>query len=181
MASAVNGTGRVIALAVVIAGLLLMALMHVPCPARMLGWPGITLAVGGGVSLLAGFALNSIVPGRIGNAVLDRALYFDDAPVSAIDLAADLAESLAGQATTGFIPMTVAVIGIGGALIVVSPFSGALTGPVRRILPGWRGEDGNGEQTLATASLSEPDLAGSGDSQDDCLSGESLDLDSDKD
>ena len=181
VAGAVNGTGRVIGLAVVIAGLLLMALMHLPRPARMLGWPGITLAVGGGVSLLAGFALNSTLPGRVGNAVLDRALYFDDAPVSAINLAADLAKSLVGQATTGFMPMTVAVIGIGGALIVVSPFSGALTGAVRRILPSWRGKEGNGEQTPATAPLSEPDLTGSGDSQDVRLSGESLDLDSDKD
>ena len=181
VASAVNGTGRVIALVVVIAGLLLMALIHLPRPARMLGWTGITLAVGGGVSLLAGFALNSMLPGRIGNAVLDRALYFDDAPVSAINLAADLATSLAGQATTGFMPMTVAVIAVGGALIVVSPFSGALTGPVRRILPGWRGKEGNDDQGPATAPLSEPELTGSGDSQDACLSGESSDLDSDKD
>ena len=179
--SAVNGTGRVIALAVVIAGLLLMALIHLPRPARMLGWTGITLAVGGGVSLLAGFALNSIAPGRISNAVLDRALYFDDVPVSAINLAADLAKSLAGQATTGFVPMTVAVIVIGGALIVVSPFSGALTGPVRRILPGLRGKEGNGDQGPATAPLSEPELTGSGDSQDVGVSGESLDLDSEKD
>ena len=181
MANAVNGTGRVIALAVVIAGLLLMALMHLPRPARMLGWPGITLAVGGGVSLLAGFALNSTLPGRAGNAVLDRALYFDDAPVSAMNLAADLAESLAGQATTGFMAMTVAVIVIGGALILLSPFSGALTGAVRRILPGWRGKEGNGEQTPVTAPLSEPEVSGLGDSQDACLSEESLDLDSDKD
>ena len=180
-ASAVNGTGRVVALAVVIAGLLLMALIHLPRPARMLGWPGITLAVGGGVSLLAGFALNSMLPGRIGDAVLDRALYLDDAPVSGINLAADLAESLAGQATTGFMPMTVAVIVIGGALIVVSPFSRALTGAVRRILPGGRGKEGNGEQTPATAPLSEPEVSGSGDSQDARLSGESLDLDSAKD
>ena len=78
-------------------------------------------------------------------------------------------------------PMTVAVIVIGGALIVVSPFSGALTGPVRRILPGWRGKEGNGDQGPATAPLSEPELTGSGDSQDARLSGESLDLDSDKD
>ena len=181
VAGAVNGTGRVIALAVVIAGLLLMALMHLPRPARMLGWPGMTLIVGGGVSLLAGFALNSMLPGRIGNAVLDRALYFDDAPVSAMNLAADLAESLAGQATTGFMPMTVAVIAVGGALIVVSSFSGALTGPVRRILPGWRDKGGNGEQTPATAPLSEPEVSGSGYSQDACLSEESLDLDSYKD
>ena len=62
-AGAVNGAGRVISLAVVIAGLLLMALIHLPRPARMLGWPGITLAVGGGVSLLAGFALNSMASG----------------------------------------------------------------------------------------------------------------------
>ena len=181
MAGAVNGTGRVVALAVVITGLLLMALMHLPRPARMLGWTGITLAVGGGVSLLAGFVLNSMVPGRIGNAVLDRALYFDDAPVSAVNLAVDLANSLAGQATTGFMPMTVAVIGIGCALIVVSPFSGALTGLVRRILPGWRGKGRNGEQTPATAPLSELESSGSGDSQDVRLSGESLDLDSDND
>lgn len=181
VAGTVNGTGRVVALAVVIAGLLLMALMHLPRPARMLGWPGITLAVGGGVSLLAGFALHSMVPGRIGDAVLDRALYFDDAPVSAMNLAADLAESLAAQATMGFMPVTVAVIVIGGALIVVFPFSGALTGPVRRILPGWRDKDGNGEQTPATAPLSEPDLTGSGDSQDVRLSEESLNPDSDKD
>ena len=113
--------------------------------------------------------------------MLDRALYFDDAPVSAMNLAADLATSLAGQATTGFLPITVAVIVIGGALVVVSPFSGALTGPVRRILPGWRGKEGNGEQTFATATLSEPELTGSGDSEDVRLSGESSDLDSDKD
>ena len=181
VAGAVNGTGRVIALAVVIAGLLLMVLMHLPRPARMLGWTGITLVVGGGVSLLAGFALNSMLPGRLDNAVLDWALYFDDAPVSAMNLAADLATSLAGQATTGFMPMTVAVIVIGGALIVVSPFSGALTGPVRRILPGWRGKEGNGEQTPATAPLSGPDLTGSGDSLDACLSGESSHLNSAKD
>ena len=181
VAGAVNGTGRVVALAVVLAGLLLMALMHLPRPARMLGWPGITLVVGGGVSLLAGFALNSMLPGRIGNAVLDRALYLDDAPVSAINLAADLAESLARQATTGFMPMTVAVIVIGGALILLSLFSGALTGLVRRILPGWRGKGRNGEQTPATAPLSELESSGSGDSQDVRLSGESLDLDSDND
>ena len=180
VASVVNGTGRVIALVVVIAGLLLMALMHLPRPARMLGWPGITLVMGAGVSLLAGFALNSMIPGRISNAVLDRALYFDDAPVSAINLAADLAKSLAEQATTGFVPMTVAVIVIGGALIVASQFSGALTGPVRRILPGSRGKGGNGEQGPATAPLSEPELAGSGDSEDVCLSDGSSNLDSGK-
>ena len=137
--SAVNGTGRVIALAVVIAGLLLMALMHLPRPARMLAWPGITLVMGGGVSLLAGFALNSIVPEQARNAVLETASRYDGVPVSAINLLADLAESLGQQASTGFMTATVAVIMTGVALIVASPFSGALAGPVRRIWPGARG------------------------------------------
>ena len=178
--SAVNGAGRVIALAVVIAGLLLMALMHLPRPARMLGLPGITLAMGGGVSLLAGLALNSVVPGRIRNAVLEAASYSEDVPVSVINLAADLAKSFGQQATTGFMPVTVAVIVIGGALVVASLFSGALTGPVRRILPGSRGREGNGEQGSAAERLPEPGLAEPGDSQDVCPSSESLPPDPDK-
>ena len=149
--SAVNGAGRVIALAVVIAGLLLMALMHLPLPQRMLAWPGLTLAIGGGVSLVAGFALNSMVPGQIRNAVLEAASYSEDMPVSAINLAADLASSPRAASTTGFMPMTVAVIVIGGALLAVSPVSGALAGPARRILPGSRGKGGNGEQPPAAA------------------------------
>ena len=181
LVSAVNGAGRVIALAVVIAGLLLMALMHMPLPQRMLAWPGLTLAIGGGVSLVAGFALNSMVPGQIRNAVLEAASYSEDMPVSAINLAADLASSLGQQATTGFMPMTVAVIVIGGALLAVSPVSGALAGPARRILPGSRGKGGNGEQPPAAAPPPEPESAGLGDSQDILPSGESSNPDSDKD
>ena len=179
--SAVNGAGRVIALSVVIAGFLLMALMHPPRPQRMLAWPGITLVMGGGVSLVAGFALNSMVPGQIRNAVLEAASYSEDMPVSAINLAADLASSLGQQATTGFMPMTVAVIVIGGALLAVSPFSGALAGPARRILPGSRGKGRNGEQPPAAAPPPEPESAGLGDSQDILPSGESSNPDSDKD
>ena len=133
VASVVNGAGRVIALAAVIAGLLLMALMLLPHPKRMLGLPGITLVMGGSFSLLAGLALNSMVPGQIGNAVLDAAFYFDDAPASVINLAADLARSFGQQATTGFMPATLAVIVTGGALVVAAPFSGVLAGPLRRI------------------------------------------------
>ena len=180
LVSAVNGAGRVIALAVVIAGLLLMALMHLPRSQRMLAWPGLMLTIGGGVSLLAGFALNSMLPGRIRNAVLEAASYSDEVPVSAINLAADLAKSLAEQATAGFMPVTVAVIATGGALILASLFSGALTGRVRRILRGSRGKGGNGELDSVAAQLPEPELAGSGDSQDVCPSDESSNSDSNK-
>ena len=175
-----NGPGRVIALTVVIVGVLLMALMHLPRPARMLGWPGLTLVMGG-VSLLAGFALNSIVPEQARNAVLQEASYYDGVPVAAINLLADMAKSLAQQATTGFMPMAVAVIVIGGLLIVASPFSGALARPLGRIWPGSGVKGGNGEQHLVAAPLSQPESVGSGDSQDVCPSDESFDPDSDKD
>ena len=143
----VNGFGKVAGLAVVIVGLLLMALIHLPRPAPMLGLPGITLVMGGSVSLLVGFALNSMIPGQLWNSVLDVASYYDNAPVSAINLATDLAKSLGQQTTTGFIPMTVAVIVIGGVLIVAAPLSGPLRGSLRRILPGSRNKTGNGEQS----------------------------------
>ena len=177
----VNGAGRVTALAVVIAGLLLMALMLLPHPKRMIGLPGITLVLGGGISLMAGFALNSIVPEQVRDAVLEEASYYDGVPVSAINLLADLAQSLSQQATTGFMPMAVAVIVIGVALIVASPFSGALAGPVRRFWPGAGGREGNGRQGSVAAQLPEAEFDGPEDSQGVCPSGESFNPDSDKD
>ena len=41
-----NGPGRFIALALVVLGALLMAVVHLPRPADMLRWPGITLVMG---------------------------------------------------------------------------------------------------------------------------------------
>ena len=133
--SAANGPGRIIALVMVIVGVLLMAAVHLPRPAEMLRWPGITLAMSGGVCLIAGFALNSALPGRIRNAITNAVYHSPGVPVTAMDLAGDLAESLARQATAGFILPAVLVMVIGAPLIVASLLSGPLPGAARRILP----------------------------------------------
>ena len=142
--SAANGPGRIIALVMVIVGVLLMAAVHLPRPAAMLRWPGITLAMSGGVCLIAGFALNSALPGRIRDAVTDAVYRSPDVPVTALDLAGDLAESFARQATTGFILPAVIVTVIGSVLIAASLLSGPLSGAAWRILPGSDGNRRNG-------------------------------------
>lgn len=131
-----NGPGKFIALGLVILGVLLMALVHLPRPSEMLRWPGITLVMGGGVCLLVGFVLNSAIPGQFRDAIARTASYSGDVPVSAINLAGDLVESFARQATEGFIPASVTVMAIGVLLIVASLLAGTLIGILRRLLPG---------------------------------------------
>ena len=135
--SAANGSGRIIALVMVIVSVLLIAAVHLPKPAAMLRWPGITLAMSGGVCLIAGFVLNSAIPGRIRDAVTNTVYHSPDVPVTAMDLAGDLAESFARQATAGFILPAVIVMVIGAVLIVASLLSGPLSGAAGlRLLPG---------------------------------------------
>lgn len=138
-----NGLGRFIALAMVILGCLLMAVVHLPSPANMLRWPGITLTIGGGICLIVGFVLNSAIPSQFNDAIARTASYSPQAPVSAINLAGDLAESFARQATAGFIPASVAVMVIGGLLVAMSLTLGILSGAVRRILPSSNGNRRN--------------------------------------
>ena len=140
--SAANGPGRIIALAMIILGVLCMALVHLPRPAEMLRWPGITLLMGGGVCLAVGFVANSAIPGQIREAITNAVSYSDEVPVSAINLAGDLMESFARQATAGFIPAAVTVMVLGGVLIVASLFAGALTAVVQRLIPGSGGGRG---------------------------------------
>ena len=134
--SAANGPGRLIALAMVVLGCLLMAVVHLPRPAEMLRWPGITLVVGGGVCLIVGFVLNSAIPGQFKDVIVRGVSYSPDVPVSAINLAGDIVESFARQATAGFIPASVTVMVIGGLLVVASLLSGVLSGVAGRVLPG---------------------------------------------
>ena len=133
--SAANGTGRTVALLLIILGSLLMMAVHVPKLAEMLRWPGVTLLLGGAVCLAVGSVVNSSVPGRINDAISDAASYSPDVPVSAINLAGDLFESFARQATAGFIPAAVIVMVLGGLLLGASFFSEALWALIRRVLP----------------------------------------------
>ena len=142
--SAANGPGRIVALVMVIVGVLLMAALYLPRPAEMLRWPGITLMMGGGVCLIAGFVLNSAIPGRIRYAVTNAVYHSPDVPVTALDLVGDMAESFVRQATAGFILPAVVMIVIGTVLIAASLLSGPLPGAARRIMPGSDGNRRNG-------------------------------------
>ena len=134
--SAANGPGRIISLAMVVLGCLAMALVHLPKPAEMLRWPGVALLMGGGVCLVVGFVVNSAIPGQIRGAITDVVSYSADVPVAAIDLAGDLMESFARQATAGFLPAALTVMVLGGVLIVVSLFADALVAIAKSLLPG---------------------------------------------
>ncbi len=130
-----NGLGNTIALAMVVLGSLLSALVHLPRPAAMLRWPGITLLVGGVVCLVAGFVVHSVVPGLVRERVMGPVSFSAEVPVPAVDLAGDLLESLVRQATTGFMPATAIVIAAGLLLIAASLFYGKLLALVGRNPP----------------------------------------------
>lgn len=138
-----NGPGRFVALAIVVLGAVLIAVVHLPRPAEMLRWPGITLVMGGSVCLLVGFVLNSAIPGQFKDAIARIASYSNGVPVSAINLAGDLVESFARQATSGFIPASVTVIVVGALLIAASLASGILSALARRLIPSFGGNQRN--------------------------------------
>ena len=68
--SAANGPGRNIAIVLVVLGSLLMTLVHLPRPAAMLRWPGVTLLAGGLVCMVLGFAVHLVLPEMAGSAVV---------------------------------------------------------------------------------------------------------------
>lgn len=134
--SALSGTGGMIALLVVILGSLLLAAAHIPNPTGMLRWPGLSLLLGGGLCLVVGFVLNSVIPGGIRDAV---AASSSDTPTALISLVGDLMESFARQFTGGFILGTVFVLLIGAALFAASFFADRLWSIARGALSGSEG------------------------------------------
>ncbi len=133
--SAANGPGRYIALAMAVLGCLLLAAVHFPRPPEMLRWPGVTLMLGSGVCLIMGVVLNSAIPGQFKDAVVRVAYYSPSVPSTAINLAGDIVESFARQATSGFIPPSIAVMLIGAFLVAASLVSGLLLSTARRVIP----------------------------------------------
>ena len=138
-----NGSGRIVALLMVIIGSLLLAAVYIPRPSDMLRWPGITLLLGSGVCLVVGIVANSAIPGRIKDAIVHSTSYAPDVPTAAIDMAGDLVESFAQQATAGFIPAAATVLVIGALLVTASFFADVLWAALRRALPDFGGEDGD--------------------------------------
>ena len=141
--SAANGPGRNIAVVLVVLGSLMMALIHLPRPAAMLRWPGVTLLAGGVVCLIVGFVVNSVLPGIARSAVVSFVPSSAELPAPAVSLAGDLAESFIRQATGGFLPMIAAFITLGGILIAASLwYDGRFPALPRKPMPG--PEDGPG-------------------------------------
>ena len=134
--SAANGPVRNVAIVLVVLGSLLVALVHLPRPAAMLRWPGVALLAGGIVCLVVGFAAHSVLPGIAGSAVVSFLPSPGPVPAPADSLAGDLAESFVRQATGGFLPMTAAVMALGGILIAVSLGWNRLSALPGRFMPG---------------------------------------------
>lgn len=130
-----NGPARIAALIMLIGGTALLALIHLPNPAHALRWPGIALALSGGLCLALGYIINSALPGQLNNLITNTASYSAAVPAAAVNLAGDLMQSFGQQATLGFTPQATAVIIIGAALIAASFFADTLLALIRRILP----------------------------------------------
>ena len=130
-----NGPARTAALIMLIGGAALLALIHLPNPAHALRWPGITLALSGGVCLAVGYIINSALPGQLNNLITNSASYSAGVPAPAINLAGDLMESFGRQATAGFTPEALTVTLTGAALIAASFLANALIAAARQILP----------------------------------------------
>ena len=112
----------------------MIALVHLSRPAAMLRWPGVTLLAGGGACLVLGFVMNSVAPGMARTAAASLVSSWVEAPVSAVNLTRDLAESFIHGATAGFIPSTVVVMVIGGVLIAGSLYHEHLASLISRAL-----------------------------------------------
>ena len=130
-----NGPARTAALIMLIGGAALLALIHLPNPAHALRWPGISLALSGGVCLAVGYIINSALPGQLNNLITNSASYSAAVPAPAINLAGDLMESFGQQATAGFTPEALTVTLTGAALIAASFLANALIAAARQILP----------------------------------------------
>ena len=130
---AARGPGKYVAILIVALGSVLLAAVHIPSPSAALRWPGVALVLGGTFGLLAGLVLNSVVPVLLRSAVNDVEINGSSVPTPAINLAADLMESLGRHATAGFVPWPVTVILLGAALIGASVFLNSLVPQVRKL------------------------------------------------
>ena len=130
---AARSPGKYVAILIVALGSVLLAAVHIPSPSAALRWPGVALVFGGTFGLLAGLVLNSVVPILLKSAVTNAEINGSSVPTPAINLAADLMESLGRHATAGFVPWPVTVILIGAALIGASVFLNSLVPQVRKL------------------------------------------------
>ncbi len=108
--------GKPAALAMLIAGLVLMGLLHYPSLTGAMRWPGLTLLLTGAAFLGVSKFLESRVPEWVDRLVVRGAEEAPGVPASVTDLAGDLLISFARQLTDGFAGPSITVLVIGGLL-----------------------------------------------------------------
>lgn len=114
--------GQPIALAMLIAGAVLLGLVHFPSLKGALRWPGLTLLLTGAVFLVTGKVLQSQVPGRLRELVEGNSGGTGGVPASVNALGGDLLVSFGKQLTGGIDGPALAVLIIGAVLFGASFF-----------------------------------------------------------
>ncbi|MCH7549082.1 MAG: hypothetical protein IH969_06050, partial [Candidatus Krumholzibacteriota bacterium] len=109
--------GKPAAWAMLIAGSILLGLLHWPSLKNALRWPGVTLFLTGVVFFITGKVLESQVPDRLAELVERGANQVSGIPPSVTDLGGDLLRSF-GKELTGGIDGAALVLIIIGALLI---------------------------------------------------------------
>lgn len=120
--SRVRKFGKSIALAMLIAGAVLLGLVHFPSLKGALRWPGLTLLLTGVVLLVIGKVLQSQVPDRLRELVERDPGGMGGVPASVNALGGDLLASFGKHLTGGFDGPALAVLIIGALLFGASFF-----------------------------------------------------------
>lgn len=116
-----NKFGKALAWAMLIAGTVILGLIHYPSWKNGLRWPGLTLFLTGLVLFIAGKVLESQVPDRLQDLVERGASQVSGMPSSVTDLGGDLLVSFGNQLTSGFAAPALILLII-GALIFGASF-----------------------------------------------------------
>jgi hypothetical protein len=114
--------GKPIALVMLIAGAVLLGLLHFPSLKGALRWPGLTLLLTGAVFLVTSKVLQSQVPDRLRELVENDSGGMGGVPASVNALGGDLLASFGKHLSSGFDGPALAVLIIGAVLFGASFF-----------------------------------------------------------
>jgi len=114
--------GKAVALTMLIAGAVLMGLVHYPSVKNGIRWPGVTLFLTGLVFFVGGKVLQSQVPDRLQDLVDRGTDQVSVIPSSVNDLGGDLLLSFGKQLTEGFAGASLTLLIVGALLIGASFF-----------------------------------------------------------
>ncbi len=108
--------GTITSLAMIIAGSVIMGLIHLPSLSGALRWPGITLLLTGVFYYVVGRVLESEVPDRLATVVELGTDQVSAIPPSVSNLGTDLLVSFGTQLTSGYAGPSITIIAVGAVL-----------------------------------------------------------------